>query len=235
MPRLTAFSQRLLLPSIRIIPFAYGLLDRVSGTSPIGTNLTISSAYTKFAARSLDLPYTAAAGSLPISNATSGMTITVEMWRYLDGPTVDFDFNLEIKANNNNFLFLEDSPIWRGRANGNNWTTNPPAFTWTVGVWNHWVIVWNTTSMALCYALNGTRQAGFITTITGVGTVSAVITELRFRDTQYGGSAPGFVEDVRISNGDIYGLLSGNLSYPVPTDSLSVTNDTLNLYQVLLG
>jgi hypothetical protein len=201
------------------------LIDAVTNTAPTSSNISVATTPAKFGTGSIILP-TSSVGTITLPTVST--IVTVEFWRRFTSTPSFFDFLIELNHNSSNYLLMETGGSVRGPA----FASSSGPINWTVAVntFEHYVVVIDTANPRFRVAKNGETKALF----TGVGSAyPGPINNLRFTSTLYNGRATGQIDDIRVSNGDIYGFLTGpsGMTYPVPTALTTVTGSTAAIYR----
>lgn len=231
MPRLSSTHARSLIGASALVsPPPTGPLiiaDAVSGNFANYTNMpTISTAIKKFGPGSIDMPYALPASEFELAGTTIGMTITVEMWHYIDVTPGTFDVLFEVNGGDSSNYILTGK---NGTINGPGWAISSPRWTPGLNTWEHYVVTLNLSTRAYSSALNGVRRFAYTWPSSYTYTVAPI--KLSFNSTPYNGLANGYIDEIRVSTGDTYNLLTNN-AYTVPTAPLTVTANTLHLFKV---
>ena len=213
------------------------VINAVTNTLANTTNIRTATAPVKFNTLSLELPppnlvssVDRPDGTIPFTRPTSS-TFTLELWRYYvpETTTGNSAWNYFTTATINFFvsedqfttviptgtLFLKNVQHAIG-------PTGAPAGTLDNNKWIHYLLVANNTHVRVGYG----GYLGLSSNILANNVMNSA-SLLNFNHTTYSSKSAGFVDDVRISNGDIYNVLgSGSSTYTVPTSALTVTSNT---------
>lgn len=208
------------------------IYDEVAGAEASFANLTTSTLFKNFNVNaSIDLPYTSTPlPSISCANVSGSNILTIEMWKYINTAPGYFDIIFEIKYASGEYYFIEDE----GSMRSSGLTTGQQGWsTTTYNTWRHYVMVLQNSPARITNALDGNRGVNNDVSSLRPGGLATNTTslDLRFKDSLYGGLANGFIDEIRISSGDIYNLIN-NATYTVPTAAFTVDANTKHLFRV---
>ena len=201
------------------------LVNAVTGTAPTSANMSVAATPAKFGSGSIILP-TSSVGTITLPTVST--IVTVEFWRRFTSAPGFFDFLIELNHNSSNYLLMEAGGSCRGpsflTSTSANWTST------VLNTFEHYVVAFDTANAKFRVGKNGKTNALFTNTGTAY---PGPINNLRFTSTLYNGRATGQIDDIRVSNGDIYNFFTGgtNMTYTVPTAQTAVTGSTAAIYR----
>ncbi len=169
--------------------------------------------------------------SVTITGASSSGVITIEAWRLWTAAPGSFDILFEMNIDANNYVFVDYGGTIRGKLNGSNFGTSSKGWTPLRNTWEHYVLTIDLTARKVVVAKNGAGQV-LPNDVSSFGSFVGTPQTVSFKDSLYGGYAPYYIDDLRVSSSDVYSLLTSS-TYTVPTTALTVTASTLNLIQTV--
>lgn len=227
MPRIASISGKP-LTGVGLRTPVLGLANAIYNSAPTFTNLTVGTTPAQYGIGPILLPTTGVPATITLPTVDS--TITVEFWRRFTATPGGFDLLIELNHNATNFVFLETNGSARGQNQGSSYATSGPSWTAAINTWEHYVVTFNTATRLINRAKNGITTGSNDLSAIGTG-FAGPITNLRFTSTTYNARATGLITDIRVNNGDTYGLLSGALGTFVPTTPYTATGNTVAIYR----